>query len=91
MKMLAIANYRIEPAANQTMEERTKGYRSVRETSKKWGVSIRWVNQPILAGRALGCERPGLLLDRSGGCDEVGKTKAARKKQERKDFAIIFF
>ncbi|MBR3739294.1 MAG: DNA-binding protein [Clostridia bacterium] len=36
-----------------------KGYRSVSETAKKWGVSIRWVNQYILEGRVPGCERLG--------------------------------
>ena len=36
-----------------------KGYRSVSETAKKWGISIRWVNQYILEGRVPGCERLG--------------------------------
>lgn len=36
-----------------------KGYLSVQETASKWGVSIRWVNQYILAGRIPGCERLG--------------------------------
>ena len=36
-----------------------KGYLSVQETAYKWGVSVRWVNQYILAGRIPGCERLG--------------------------------
>ena len=36
-----------------------KGYLSVQETASKWGVSVRWVNQYILAGRISGCERLG--------------------------------
>lgn len=36
-----------------------KGYLSVRQTADKWGVSVRWVNQYILAGRIPGCERFG--------------------------------
>ena len=36
-----------------------KGYLSVQETASKWGVSVRWVNQYILAGRIPDCERFG--------------------------------
>ena len=36
-----------------------KGYLSVQETAQKWDVSVRWVNQYILAGRIPGCERLG--------------------------------
>ena len=36
-----------------------KGYLSVQETASKWGVSVRWVNQYILAGRIPGSERLG--------------------------------
>ena len=36
-----------------------KGCLSVQETASKWGVSVRWVNQYILAGRIPGCERLG--------------------------------
>ena len=36
-----------------------KGYLSVQEIASKWGVSVRWVNQYILAGRIPGCERLG--------------------------------
>ncbi len=36
-----------------------KGYLSVQETARKWGVSVRWVNQYILNGRVPGCERFG--------------------------------
>ena len=34
-----------------------KGYLSVQETAQKWDVSVRWVNQYILAGRTYSCER----------------------------------
>ena len=33
-----------------------KGYLSVQETASKWGVSVRWINQYILAGRIPSCE-----------------------------------
>jgi translation initiation factor IF-1 len=36
-----------------------KGYLSVQKTASKWGVSVRWVNQYILAGRIPGCVRLG--------------------------------
>ena len=36
-----------------------KGFLSVQQTAKKWGVSVRWVNQYILEGRIDGCERFG--------------------------------
>ncbi|MBR1584959.1 MAG: helix-turn-helix domain-containing protein [Clostridia bacterium] len=36
-----------------------KGYRSVKETAEKWGVSVRWVNQYAVEGRIPGCERLG--------------------------------
>ena len=36
-----------------------KGYLSVQKTARKWGVSVRWVNQYILTGRVPGCERFG--------------------------------
>ena len=38
---------------------RLKGYLSVQEIASKWGVSVRWVNQYILAGRIPDCERFG--------------------------------
>ena len=36
-----------------------KGYLSVQETARKWGISVRWVNQYILEGRIPGYERFG--------------------------------
>ena len=36
-----------------------KGYLSVQETARKWGISVRWVNQYILEGRNPGYERFG--------------------------------
>ena len=36
-----------------------KGYLSVQETAYKWRISVRRVNQYILAGRIPGCERLG--------------------------------
>ena len=36
-----------------------KGYCSVQEIAKRWGISVRWVNQYILEGRIPGCERFG--------------------------------
>ena len=36
-----------------------KGYQSVQETAKRWGISVRWVNQYALEGRIPGAERLG--------------------------------
>lgn len=36
-----------------------KGYLSIQETARKWGVSVRWVDQYILNSRIPGCERFG--------------------------------
>ena len=36
-----------------------KGYLSVQETASKWGVSVRWVNEYIQAGRIPGGARLG--------------------------------
>ncbi len=36
-----------------------KGFLSIKDTAKIWGVSIHWVNQYILEGRILRCERFG--------------------------------
>ena len=36
-----------------------KGYSSVQETARRWGISIRWVNQYALEGRIPGAERLG--------------------------------
>ena len=38
-----------------------KGYLSVKETAEKWGISVRWVNQYIQAGRIPGCEKLGSI------------------------------
>ena len=36
-----------------------KGYCSVQETARNWGISVRWVNQYALDGRIPGAERLG--------------------------------
>ncbi len=36
-----------------------KGYCSVQETAKRWGISVRWVNLYALEGRIPGAERLG--------------------------------
>ncbi len=33
-----------------------KGYSSVQETARRWGISIRWMNQYALEGRLPGAE-----------------------------------
>ena len=40
-------------------ERRMKGYLSIRETSYKWGISERRVNQYVAQGRIPGAERFG--------------------------------
>ena len=62
-----------------------KGYLSIQETAKRWGISVRWVNQYnqyILEGRVPGCERFG----RSWAVPENAvKQKPGVKKLERTD------
>jgi len=36
-----------------------KGYCSAQETAKRWGISVRWVNQYALDGRIPGAGRLG--------------------------------
>ena len=36
-----------------------KGYCSVQETARRWGISVHWVNQYALDGRIPGAERLG--------------------------------
>ena len=45
----------------QDVRYQLKGYLSVKETAEKWGISVRWVNQYIQAGRIPGCEKLGSI------------------------------
>ena len=54
-----------------------KGYLSIQETAKRWGISVRWVNQYIPEGRVPGCERFG----RSWAVPE----KAVKPKKQKPD------
>ena len=57
-----------------------KGYLSIRETSYKWGISERRVNQYVAQGRIPGAERFG----RSWAIpDDAGKPTDPRKKTPR--------
>ena len=85
MKMLAIANLQIGSAAKQKSEERMKGFRSVGETAKKWGISIRWVNQYILEGRVPGCERLGRSWAVPEDAVKPERQKPGVKKREREE------
>ena len=55
-----------------------KGYCSVQETAKRWGISVRWVNQYALEGRIPGAER----LGDSGRRGQTGKAQI-RAQAER--------
>ncbi len=83
--MLVTSNLHIVSEAKQKSEERMKGYCSVNETAKKWGISIRWVNQYILEGRVPGCDR----LARSWAVPEDAmkpeRQKPGIKKREREE------
>ena len=58
-------------------ERRMKGYLSIRETSYKWGISERRVNQYVAQGRIPGAERFG----RSWAIpDDAGKPTDPRKQ-----------
>lgn len=78
--MLEIANLRVEPAAKQKSEESMKGYRSVSETAKEWGISVRWVNQYILEGRVAGGERLGCSWAVPEDAVKPGKKSEKKKK-----------
>ena len=62
-----------------------KGYRSVSETVKKWGISIRWVNQYILEGRVSGCERLGRYWAVPEDAVKSGE-KSGKEKKSPRDF-----
>ena len=83
--MLAIANLHIGSAAKQKSVERMKGYRFVSETAKKWGISIRWVNQYILEGRVPGCERLGRSWAVPEDAVKPKRQKPGVKKREREE------
>ena len=59
-----------------------KGYSSVQETARRWGISVRWVNQYVLAGQILGdSERRG----QTGKAQIRAKPKEMSEKSSRKD------
>ena len=68
-----------------------KGYRSVSETAKKWGISIRWVNQYILEGRVPGCERLGRSLAVPEDAVKPEAAEAGRKKVGMRRKALVIF
>ena len=83
--MLKSSNLRIKPRTLQKSEEKMKGYRSVSETAKKWGISIRWVNQYILEGRVPGCERLGRSWAVPEDAVKPERQKPGVKKREREE------
>jgi len=60
-----------------------KGYLSIQETAKRWGISVRWVNQYILEGRVPGCERFGRSWAVPENAVKPKKQKPGVKKIER--------
>ena len=60
-----------------------KGYLSIQEIAKKWGISVRWVNQYILEGRVPGCERFGRSWAVPENAVKPKKQKPGVKKIER--------
>ena len=68
-----------------------KGYLSIQETAKRWGISVRWVNQYILEGRVPGCERFP-FLGCSGKCGETEEAETGRNKDwKNRESSIQFF
>ncbi len=60
-----------------------KGYLSIQETARRWGISVRWVNQCILEGRVPGCERFGRSWADPENAVKPKKQKPGGKKIER--------
>jgi len=59
-----------------------KGYLSIKEAARKWGISERWVNQYCTDGRIPGAERFG----RSWAIpDTAEKLTDPRSKKHRRD------
>ena len=58
-----------------------KGYLSIRETSYKWGVSERRVNQYVTEGRIPGVERFGRSWAIPADAEKPGDPRRIRKKQ----------
>ena len=58
-----------------------KGYLSIRETSYKWGVSERRVNQYVTEGRIPGVERFGRSWAIPENAEKPGDRRRIRKKQ----------
>ena len=57
-----------------------KGYLSIRETSYKWGVSERRVNQYVTEGRIPGAERSGRSRAIPADAVKPGDPRQTRKK-----------
>ena len=58
-----------------------KGYLSIRETSSKWGVSERRVNQYVTEGRIPDVERFGRSWAIPADAEKPGDPRRIRKKQ----------
>ena len=58
-----------------------KGYLSIRETSYKWGVSERHVNQYVTEGRIPGVERFGRSWAIPADAEKPDDSRRIRKKQ----------
>ena len=63
-----------------------KGYSSVQETARRWGISVRWVNQYALDGRIPGAERLGRswAIPEDAVKPEKHRSGPSRKKCQRK-------
>ena len=79
-----------------------KGYCSVQETARRWGISVRWVNQYALDGRIPGAERLGRSwaipedavkpeTHRSGLKPKEMSEKSSRKDKTDKHWTCIIF
>jgi len=60
-----------------------KGWLSVRETSYKWGVSERWVNQYCTDGRIPGVERFGRSWAIPEDAEKPADPRFALKEKEK--------
>ena len=59
-----------------------KGYCSAQETAKRWGISVRWVNQYALDGRIPGEERLGRSRAIPEGAVKPEKYRSGPKPKE---------
>ena len=65
-----------------------KGYCSAQVTAKRWGISVRWVNQYALDGRIPGTERLGRSWAIPEGAVKPEKPRSGPKPKETAEKSV---